>query len=132
MPLTELVEIIKANNSAYSEIPYDTSYFRSVEYKLEECFVKIPPEKIRAEFFTVYLILEHILTVLTGDVRYHAQSVELVREVFGSICKLLTSLIPLVEIEGSGMTDFKQAYADTVRIYLENVHQINELLKKKA
>ena len=129
--IEELVEMIEQANSSYSQSPYETSYFRSVEHKMEECFVKVPPEEINSEMFSVYLLMEHILTVLTGDVRYHGESIKLVQVVFTNIGKLLHELIKIIEGKSEGDT-FGRIYAETVKNYLINVQQINELLKEKA
>jgi len=131
-PIEELVKIIQNSNSKYSHVPFDTSYFRSIGQKLEDCFTKLQPEHIQAELFTVYLTLEHILTVLTGDVRYHEKSVKLVQDVFISIGDLLVALENLIQGNDSTKEQFDMAYSMTVKTYFEKVQQINELLKIKA
>ena len=78
------------------------------------------------------MTLEHVLTVLTGDVRYHSKSVELVQEIFNSVGTLLVTLIGLIKEGDSAKKQFDKAYSETVRTYLEKVQQINELLKTEA
>jgi len=129
--INELVQMVEEANSSHSQNPYETSYFRSVEHKLEECFFSLPPEETKPEMLSVYLLLEHILTILTGDVRYHAESIKLVQKVFANIGNLLAELVKL--LEGNHQEDtFGQVYSETVKNYLINVRLINELLKKKA
>lgn len=131
-PLEELIRTIEHANSVCSEVPNDVTFFRNIEQKLEEYFFSVPPDEVHAELMSVYLILEHILTVLTGDVRYHKESVGLVREVFGSVYKLLEGLVPLVSKAELARENFHLEYADTVKTYLTNVKRINDLLKNVA
>lgn len=112
--------------------PNDASLFRLVEEKLEECLIQISPDKIAPEIFTVYLFIEHVFSVLTGDVRYHSESEALCREVFNSLGKLSMQLVALIRDENSADEKFSKAYGDAVRVYLNNSRKINELIAGKV
>ena len=105
------------------------AYLRKVEDLLEDYFVDCSTSKFDVELFYTYLMLEHILTILTGDVRYHSQSIKLAREVMQSICDTLDRLILSLSADRKDFSSFYDCYKDTVILYMKNARKINELLK---
>ncbi len=129
--IEELILALRQAGDDGFDGPKGASLFRIVEEKMEDCFVHIDPTEIPPEIFSVYLFVEHIFSILTGDVRYHKKSESLCCQVFNSLGVLLTQLAALLQGEGGANDRFCLAYSDTVRLYLQNSRKINELIAEK-
>lgn len=130
--IDNLINFVKKTKVESTAIPYNPSFFRSVEHKIEDCFINVSPQELRPEIFTVYLLIEHVLSILTGDVRYHEKSMELAQHIFNSIADLLAELTELIQKGDSEKENFEKKYAYTITTYLVNLRNINELLKEAS
>lgn len=129
--LKELLSALHQAGDDGFDGPDDASLFSIVEEKLEDFLIHNDPGNIAPEIFSVYLLIKHVFSVLTGDVRYHDESEALCREVFNSLGELSRQLVALLQGEDSADESFCLAYNDTVKLYLENSRKINGLIAEK-
>jgi hypothetical protein len=111
--------------------PHDAALFRAVEAELEDWLVGAEVSDRFAEAFSVYLLLEHVLTVLTGDVRYFKESDRLAGEVFGALGRLLGELSRWLRDDNPDKKNFDGVFREAVLTYLQNVRRIGPLIETK-
>ena len=127
--IKELVPLLTAASNQTAGHFESVAPFRNVEEKLEELLVANTQTAIMPQLFMTYLFLEHVLTILTGDIRYHEESSALCLEIFRVTGKLLKSLAELIQEESHNLDEFEQYFRESVMIYLGNTTKINSLLE---
>lgn len=107
----------------------EIAYLRQVEKKIEECFIECSPDRMRPELFSVYLLLSHVVSMLTGDIRYHKESNEVSSHIFKSVVENVDELARIIKLGDEVKSEFESSYNNTIKIYLTGLNKINELIK---
>lgn len=129
--LTNLkINLIKYGESICSN-PDNVESFRKIEEKIEEWFIDEHDDDFSSEIFILYLIIRHVLMILTGDVRYHGESEGLYKDVFHSFGRLFICLEKLMSGEEKRKDEYYNQLNKVITTYLKNVKKINELISSK-
>ena len=107
---------------------FGIAIYRDMEKKLEELLMN--KGETFPEILMAYLLLNHVLTILTGDVRYHEKSKSLCSEIFEKISQVYDTLESLLENPENKRELFYRKLKEAVRTYLVNVKKINVALSQ--
>lgn len=127
----EMIQILEENGKKVCENPEEAEPFRVVEEKIESWFLDENKDEISAELFIIYLFLLHILSVLTGDIRYHGNSEKLYQEIFFCVGSSFCKLAELLGGKANSEHEFYESLRKLIKIYLANVKEINKLITQK-
>lgn len=116
------------NNIYYKD---RVSYFRKIEDLVEACLSSEIEPCLKAKFFSIYILIEHLLTVLTGDVRYHTNSLNVAMQIFESMHDMIQALASLAQGD-SDSSFFSQSYDRCIIMYIDKVAIINKLLQEES
>lgn len=127
-PSTEvLVEALRDSVSVGSAERATAPNLRSLKEKLDDYLTTTPIDVRCIPVFSACTLLDHLLTMLTGEVRYERESADVVDSVFARTGLMLTALADVLN-DPAQEGRFQSAYGDLVIAYLSSLRAIDLLV----
>lgn len=127
--INELIPFLKKASTQTTTQPESVASFREAEEAIEDFLISGIDNELTSQIFICYLLVKHILSLLTGDVRYHDESKEFYIEILKCLGELFRELSILAEDNNKKNTDtFNEVFQRTVVVFLKNTKKINASL----
>ncbi len=125
-----LLRSIEAAVQLIEESPSNAGYLRHLKESIEDWLVSRADGPWMAEVFSMFLYLEHILFMLTGDVTYYDTegSARTCDEIFEALTPALRQLESLLDGNLSDPSRFWAAYKEAIGSYLLRLARLNREL----